>query len=589
MAVVKKWLSVSLSIVLVGVLLAACSSSNNTPEESESPSASPVESASADPSAEPTAGTGAEDAIGVFEATDANLVPAIAKNRTDTLIVGMTDPKGVFSPIFGETVYDNYVNNAIFDTFLEVAADGTYIESLAEKLDISEDGLKYTFHLKPGVTYTDGSPVTVKDYLFTLKLMLDASYDGPSDPLSYNIVGGQEYHDGKASEISGVKVIDDHTVEVTVTEKSALTRVELGSIPFMSEAYYGKGYKQGDLQSVKALNDKPLGSGQYKLVSYKPGQEVVLEANAQYFRGAPKVKNVIFKTTTESTNIAMLESGETDMDNITVSEDNVEALKMLGFLDVHVLPNNGYGYIAFNHKLKKFQDAKVRQALTYGLNRKEIVEGIYGPYAYVLNIPESNVSWAYTDENIEPYEFDPEKAKQLLDEAGWTVGSDGIREKDGEKFTINFSATADNPVVDALLPIMTTNYKDLGIEVVSETLDFNAIMDKSDTGDFEMFFAAWGLTPDPDNTVYITDGAQNDMGYSNPKVDELMAAGKKELDLEKRKEIYKQMYQELNKDLPAIFLYQRTNMWGISARTEGFDISPYKDFAYSLYQVELAQ
>jgi peptide/nickel transport system substrate-binding protein len=590
---VKKWFSVSLSVVLIGGLLAACTSNNNASPSQESASASPSPSATSSStstaSSEPTKSPGEDQTTGIIKASDPTKIPSVAQNRKDTLVVGMTDPKGVFSPLFMETAYDFYVNYALFDSFLEVKSDGTYIESLADKIDISDDKLKYTFHLKKGVTFSDGSPMTVKDYLFSLKLMLDSSYDGESDPLSYNIVGAKAYHEGTSSDISGVKIIDDLTVEVTVTEISALTRVELGGIYIQPEAYYGKGYKQGDLQSVKALNDKPIGSGQYKLASYKPGQEVDLEANDKYFRGAPKIKNVIFKTTTDSTNLAMLNSGETDMDNINVSADNVEELKALGFVDINILPNNGYGYIAFNHKLKKFQDVKVRQALTYGLNRAEIVEGIYGPYAHVLNIPESSVSWAYTDENVEPYAFDTEKAKKLLDEAGWTVGKDGIREKDGEKFKINFSATADNPVVDALLPIMTKNYKDLGIEIVAETLDFNAIMDKKTAGDYDMFFAAWGLTPDPDNTVYITDGAQNDTGYSNKKVDELMAAGKKELDTEKRKQIYKEMYQEMNKDLPNIFLYQRTNMTAVSARAQGFDISPYKDFPFSLYQVELQQ
>ncbi|REK61955.1 MAG: ABC transporter substrate-binding protein [Cohnella sp.] len=588
----RKWNWLMVVVLALSMMLAACTGNKND-NASESPSASPSENASPSASASSSpseTATGEDQTFGLIKATDTSKIPAVSKNRTDTLIIGMQAPQGIFNPIYMQTAYDFYVCYALFDSFLEVNPDGTYSESLAEKVDISEDGLKYTFHLKPGVTFTDGTPMTVKDYYFTLKLLLDSSYDGELDPLSYNIVGAKEYHENKASEISGVKIIDDYTVEVTVTEKSALTRDELGNIYILPEAYYGKGYKQGNLQSVKALNDKPLGSGQYKLASYKPGQEVVLEANENYFRGAPKIKQVIYKPTTETTQLEMLRNGETDMqEGVTVTEDNVEELKAFGFVDLSLLPNNGYGYIGLNHKLKKFQDAKVRQALTYGLNRAEIVESIYGPYARVINIPQSNVSWAYTEENIEKYEFDPEKAKQLLDEAGWVVGSDGIREKDGEKFKINFSATADNPVVDALLPIMTKNYKDLGIEVVSETLDFNAIMDKKDKGDYEMYFAAWGLTPDPDNTVYITNGAQNDSGYSNKKVDELMAAGKKELDIEKRKEIYKQMYQELNKDVPDILLYQRANLIAINARAQGFDISPYKEFPFSLYQVELQQ
>ncbi|MBJ8191851.1 ABC transporter substrate-binding protein, partial [Bacillus cereus] len=131
----------------------------------------------------------------------------------------------------------------------------------------------------------------------------------------------------------------------------------------------GKGFKKGNLDSIKALNNKPIGSGQYVLKSFSPGQQVVFDANPNYFKGAPKVKSVIFKTTTEETNLSMLQTGETDMDNITVTEDNVEELKALGFLDVNIMPTNGYGYIAFNHKEKKFKDPKVRQALTIGLNR----------------------------------------------------------------------------------------------------------------------------------------------------------------------------------------------------------------------------
>ncbi|OAB47486.1 ABC transporter substrate-binding protein [Paenibacillus antarcticus] len=582
----KKWNLMLVLLLSLTVVLSACSGGNN--KEANAPAATNDTKETVDTTT-PETPVAEEQSSGLIKATDVSLNPELAKNRKDTLIVGMVDPKGVFNPLFMETAYDFYVNYAIFDSFLEVKADGSYVNSLAEKIDVSEDGLKYTYHLKPGVTYTDGSPMKASDYLFTMKLLLDKSYDGESDPLSYHIVGAKEYNEGTSNDISGIKVIDDNTVEVSLTEYSALSPVELGGVYIMPESYYGKGYKQGNLESVKALNSKPVGSGQYKITSYKAGQEIVMAANENYFRGAPVVKNVIFKTTTDSTNMAMLQSGETDMDNINVSEDNVEELKALGFLDINILPNNGYGYIQFNHNDKKFQDPKVRQALTYGLNRSEIVEGIYGPYADVINIPQSKVSWSFTDENIEKYDFNIEKAKTLLDEAGWVVGASGIREKDGEKFKINFSATADNPVVESLLPIMTTNYKELGIEIVAEVLDFNAIMDKKTKGDFDMFFAAWGLTPDPDNTVFITKGAQNDAGYSNAKVDELMAKGKKEMDLEKRKEIYKEMYQELNKDVPMILMYQRTNMTSVNARAQGFDLSPYKEFPFSLYQVQLEQ
>ncbi|WP_348623996.1 ABC transporter substrate-binding protein [Paenibacillus peoriae] len=575
----KKWVSLLMMLTIVGVLFAGCSGGANEAQPQQG---------NADKKTEGNEGS-APVTEGVIKATDLSQNPPGATNRKDNIVVGMTSPKGVFNPLFWQTTYDLYVVRTVFDSFLQVKADGTYENSLADKVDVSPDGLKYTFHLKPGVKYSDGTPVTVKDYAFVLKVLHDPNYDGETDALSFKIKGGKEYHDGKANDISGIKVIDDNTVEVTVTEATAYTKDFLGEQYFMPEAYYGKGFKKGNLDSIKALNNKPIGSGQYVLKSFSPGQQVVFDANPNYFKGAPKVKSVIFKTTTEETNLSMLQTGETDMDNITVTEDNVEELKALGFLDVNIMPTNGYGYIAFNHKEKKFQDPKVRQALTIGLNRKEIVQGVYGPYANVINIPQSTESWSYTDEGINKYEFDTAKAKALLDEAGWKVGADGIREKGGEKLTINFSATADNPVVEALLPIMSNNYKELGIKLTSETLDFNAIMDKKDTGKFDMFFAAWGLTPDPDTTTFITNGAQNDIGYSNKKVDELTLAGKHELDQEKRKQIYKQLYQELNKDLPTIFMYQRRDMWPVNGRVTGLEITPYKDFEFTLHNAQIAQ
>lgn len=574
-------------LLIMMTVLAACSGDKAAETPKENPPA--TEQKAQEPATQEPAAESDSSNDGFFTATDKSSIPQRSLDRKDTLIIGITAPKGVFSPLFWSTAYDKYVVESVFDSFLVVQGDGTYKENLAEKIEVSDDAKTYTFHLKPGVKYSDGTPVTVKDYLFALKVLHDPKYDGESDILADKIKGGQEYHDGKAKDISGVKIIDDNTVQVEVTEVNALTKNNLGTIELLPEAYYGKNFKFGNLDTVKALNDKPIGSGQYVVKKFSPGQEVVLEANPNYFKGAPKIKNLIFKTTTDDTKMSMLQTGEIDMDMITVSEDSVEEMKGLGFLDLNIFPTNGYGYISFNHKDKKYQDQKVRQALTIGLNRKEVVAGAFGKFADVINIPESKQGWAYTNENIEPYDFDIEKAKKLLDEAGWKVGADGIREKDGQKFKINFSATADVSVVEALIPIMSKNYKELGIELSPETLDFNAISEKRKTGNFEMYFAAWGLTPDPDSTVYITKGSQNQINYSNKTFDELMLKGKKTLDVEGRKEVYKQAFQELNKDLPVIFLYQRRDMWAMNSRIKGFDITPYKHFTFSLYQAEIAQ
>jgi len=582
----KKW-SLVLSLVLaVSLLVSACSGNNNG---NNAPAANTGTNQEAGTEQTEAPAEAVEGGIGLIKASDPSKNQQIALDRTDTLIVGMTEPQGLFNPIFGQTVYDRYVYEIVFDSLVEYGLDASIENSLADSVTVSEDGLTYTYKIKEGVTYSDGTPVKASDYLFVMKLLHDPAYDGPSDIHSAHIVGGQEYYDGKSDTISGINIISDTEFSVTVSEYNALTPMSLGGVYLLPEHYYGAGYKHGDLQSIKALLDKPLGSGQYILTDYKPGQEVVFVANENYFKGAPKVPNLIYKVTSSVTDIAMLQSGETDMNDFTISADNVETLVELGYLDVNVHLNNGYGYVAFNMENPKFSDKKVRQALTYGLNRADVVEGIYGPYAEVINIPQSKESWSATTEGINTYDFDTEKAKALLDEAGWVVGSDGIREKDGVKLEINFSATADNPVIDALIPIMTLNYEELGVKLIAETLEFNAIMEKKDRGDYEMFFAAWGLTPDPDNTIFITGGAQNDFGYSNPRVDELMAAGKKEIDIEKRKPIYHEMYQLINDDAPFIFLYQRTNGTASNARVDNLIYSPYKYFSASLYQTTLQQ
>src|SRR5690606_31600737 len=139
--------------------------------------------------------------------------------------------------------------------------------------------------------------------------------------------------------------------------------------------------------------------------------------------------------------IQFFQTGELDYSGFTANQDNFEFLKSLGFADINVYTSSAYSYIVFNHEKEIFKDPRVRQAFIYGLDRKTIVNTFYEGYGQVANVPVSPTSWAYTDE-IGSTEYDPEKAKQLLEEAGWKVGSDGIREKDGQKLTVYYFTRA---------------------------------------------------------------------------------------------------------------------------------------------------
>ncbi|MFW5434610.1 ABC transporter substrate-binding protein [Paenibacillus apiarius] len=584
----KKFSTIMCLLLSLTLVLSACGGGSNAGSGDK-----PNDQAAEQPKGEGSdKDQGADSEIiseGVIKASDPGKSPEAAKNRKDTIIVGMLAPSGIINPIFAENVYDNYMTSAVFNSLLKINQDGTYSEDLAESYEVSEDKLTYTFKLKDGVKFSDGTPLTAEDVAFSITLLHDKSYDGPSDVIAHaRIKGGQEYKDGKATSIEGIKVIDPKTIEITTTEISALAFSTIGGVGVMPKAYYGKDYKQGSLGYMRDLFTSPLGSGPFKLVKFVAGQEAVFAANELYFEGKPKIENMIYKFTTEETNVQLLQTGETDMDNISVNKDQVEQLKEMGFLDVTLFPTNGYGYITFNHNRDEFKDKRVRQALAYGLNRQEIVDAIYQGYAEVIDVPQSKVSWSYTDE-VTHYNFDLDKAKQLLDEAGWKVGADGLREKDGKKFKINFTATTPNPVNDAIIPVAQANYKELGIEFNAEMMDFNAVVEKRKKGDFDMLFMAWQLTPDPQSgeNVFKTGGSQNDVGYSNPKVDELFTKAGKEIDVEKRKPIFKELYQELNEDLPYIFMYQRRDMFGTNARIQGFDMSPYRNFTYDLAKIQI--
>ncbi|XEC95875.1 ABC transporter substrate-binding protein [Paenibacillus tarimensis] len=593
----KKHIVLLLCMMLVGSLvLAACSQKEEnepevTPPQVNAPNEDNGENAGDDAEgSEQSEGSGESDQpeLGFIEAADPSLMPAASKSRTDTVIIGMNEPQGIFTPWFFNTAFDKYVFDVIFEGLGKVSQDGSIVPSLAT-WDISEDGKVYTFHIDPKAKFSDGTQVTAEDAEFAFYVYLDPAYDGRGDMMPVGIVGAEAYKDGNAETIEGVKVLDELTLEVTVEEAKAATIYDL-SVSVLPKQYYGKDFKKGNLDYVKSLNGKPLGSGPYVFDQFIPGQETRLTANENYWRGAPKVKNLIFKATTDETSAQLIQTGETDFEEgIIVSKDNVELVKGMGFVDISLLLNNGYGYIAVNNKLPKFQDKRVRQALTYGLDRESIVFAYSQGYAQVIDVPESKVSWAYPDESsITHYGYDPEKAKQLLDEAGWEIGSDGYRYKDGEKFTIHFSASTPNPVNDAIIPIATENYKELGIEFIAEQLEFNSVIEKRTKGEHEMAFLAWGLTPDPDPFgTFHTNGGSNWDGYSNPELDKLIEQAQAELDQEKRKQLLSQVYQILNEDVPNIYMYQRYNMNVFNTRLNGFDITPYYDFTESLWEVEI--
>ncbi|MGG0256134.1 ABC transporter substrate-binding protein [Bacillus toyonensis] len=517
-------------------------------------------------------------------ATDKTKVPDKAKNRKDTLVVGISKPGGVFLPYFQQNGWDGNVTSVIFAALVSTDKQGKPIPELAEKWDVSSDQLTYTFHLRKDLKFSDGSPLTADDVAFTLTLLHDKAYEGEIDISQYAVKGGKEYKEGKATSIEGIQVVDPQTIKITTEKVNSQAIFVLGGT-VLSKAYYGKDYKQNtSLDYLKELYGKPIAAGPYKFEKYIPGQEVRFVANENYYAGKPKIPNFIYKITSGDTKLQLFQTGEVDYTGLGTGDEILEQAKGLEFANIQIETAASFSYIYMNNNKPYLKDKKVRQALIYGLDRKKYVDTALKGYGTVANVPIHPTSWAYTEEGVNKYEYDKEKAKKLLDEAGWKVGSDGVREKDGQKLKLSYFGPSSAKDSDLLIPIAKENYKEIGVEFNPEFMDFNTMLSKVNKGDYDLASVSTPITSDPSETAgeYLSGVNDKSLGYKNAKVDELIKKGIETVDIEKRKPIYKELYKELSDDPPVILLNYRRTITGYNGNIKGIDSEKYNSISANL-------
>ncbi|PEC63742.1 ABC transporter substrate-binding protein [Bacillus toyonensis] len=517
-------------------------------------------------------------------ATDKTKVPDKAKNRKDTLVVGISKPGGVFLPYFQQNGWDGNVTSVIFASLVSTDKQGKPIPELAEKWDVSSDQLTYTFHLRKDLKFSDGLPLTADDVAFTLTLLHDKAYEGEIDISQYAVKGGKEYKEGKATSIEGIQVVDPQTIKITIEKVNSQAIFVLGGT-VLSKAYYGKDYKQNtSLDYLKELYGKPIAAGPYKFEKYIPGQEVRFVANENYYAGKPKIPNFIYKITSGDTKLQLFQTGEVDYTGLGTGDEILEQAKGLEFANIQIETAASFSYIYMNNNKPYLKDKKVRQALIYGLDRKKYVDTALKGYGTVANVPIHPTSWAYTEEGVNKYEYDKEKAKKLLDEAGWKVGSDGVREKDGQKLKLSYFGPSSAKDSDLLIPIAKENYKEIGVEFNPEFMDFNTMLSKVNKGDYDLASVSTPITSDPSETAgeYLSGVNDKSLGYKNAKVDELIKKGIETVDIEKRKPIYKELYKELSDDPPVILLNYRRTITGYNGNIKGIDSEKYNSISANL-------
>ncbi len=518
--------------------------------------------------------------------------------RGNVLTVGGTSPQGIFNPLTSSTVYDRYIYELIFDPLLQVEPSGalTTDGSLTKEYKVSDDGLVYTFHLREGIKWHDGTEVTADDVVFSYNTILAPDYKGKLYIAGMqSIVGAKDVKDGKAEVAEGIKALDKYTVEVIVEKAMSITLRQIANFYPVPKHYYEK----ANAEEMAALDRDPLGNGAFKLKKYEVEQYVELEPNKDYWQGAPKLDGIIWKVVANENELAEFEVGSIDAVNFENAKENYEVIEGYEHSELINNWNNGYAYAAFNFTNPIFQDKLVRQALVYGLDRHGFVQSFFGDLGgQVGHTPISPVSWAYPDlSQLNEYKYNPEKAGELLDQAGWVMGSDGFRYKDGKKLAFKWTSYNEAEWSTKVSALAAENWKQIGVDCEIVLMDFNSLSeltsDPGNKGKWDMTNAAWGLTADPD--MYSTFSKTtlppgNNKGYfQNDKIEELMVKGQSEFDQAKRKDIYLELAKEFNEELPYIFVYVRMNPWLVNKRVKNFNPTEFTEWSTNSHLIEIVK
>ena len=499
-------------------------------------------------------------------------------------------PEGVFMPAFFTFNNDSTVNTMLYEGLITLDENMDVKPSLAESYEFSEDKRTVTFKLRNGVKWHDGQVFTADDVKFTFDFCSNDKYNGPNTMFVKNIKGYDDFKNGKTNNLEGVKKVDDSTIEITTNDVYGSALINFG---YMMRIIPKHVWDKEDIEAAQKDTDlmrNPVGTGAFKLGKFTPDQGVELVANDDYWNGRPNIDKYIFKLVSQETSEAELTNKEIDImgiDDITKEEE--ENYKNQGF-KIDDLTNNAYQYVGINLIKPEFSDKRVRQALTYALDRETIVKDVLNGRGEVSSNPYPSNFWAHPD-GLNEYKFDPSKAIELLKESGFEYReSENKMYYKGNLFKFTYKYYSGDEKRDKYALILQQNFKDIGIEVELKPMEFTAMSNDVKTGNFDTYSMGIGnfydgdLSPSYLSTLTPPNG-YNYTGFNNKEVDELLLKGSKLVTKEERKPVFNEIALKLNEELPVIYGYHWKSTMVISNKIKNFkNAQPiYRQYAQEWY------
>lgn len=494
------------------------------------------------------------------------------------LIVGTSGSPTLFNELYSNDNVSSEVEGLIFDGLVssDLEFNTTTDNSMTESMEESEDGLTYTIKLREGIKFHDGEDLTADDVVFTYNIPLSDEYDGPR----------KSYFES----LESVEKVDDLTVKFTLKKVDVQFPVVGLGFGILPEHILGD-VPISELGEHEFNTKNPIGSGPFTFSEWKDGEYVKVEAFDDYYQGRPHLDSITMKIIPDA-NAMLTQLQNRDIDYWSgVPQSDVETVK--GFADsIGIRLENGlalsYSFLGYNLRNDLFKEKEVRQAITHAIDRETIVASIMEGYGEVAHVPESPLSWAYNPD-VPKFDYDVEKAKQMLADAGWTPGEDGILEKDGKRFSFEIKTNQGNKVREDITVLLQDQLKEVGIEAKPKIVEFSSLIADidPDVWNFEAIVLGWSLGIDPDpsgifHTKEIKKGL-NFAGYSNPELDKLMDEQLQERDKEKRKEQIGIIQQLLAEDQPYSFLYYPDEFRAMPAELQGYEFHA-KDALYNAHK-----
>lgn len=480
----------------------------------------------------------------------------------DTIITASIGEPSNLIPLLSTDSPSHEVASLIYNGLVKYDRDLNIVGDLAESWRFSNDHLSITFFLRKNVKWHDGKPFTAHDVMYTYKVIVD-----PRTPTAYS---------GDFLLVKKAEVLDDYTFRVTYDKPFAPALISWGVAILPRHLLEGK-----DI-TASPLIRSPIGTGPFRFHQWIPGDRIILLANEDYFEGKPYIERYIMRIIPDSATMFLeLKRYSIDMMGLTP----LQAVKQTDYpkfkreYDKYRYLAFSYVYMGYNLKHKFFKDKKVRHALSYAINKKEIIDGILLGQGVEATGPFKPDMWAY-NKNVRRFEFDKEKALSLLKEAGFTEGSGGILYKNGMPFEFTILVNQGNDVRIRCAELIQKRLSDIGIRVNIRVIEWASFINEFiDKRNFEAVILGWSIPNDPDIFDIWHSSKQgvkelNFIGFENREVDNLLVKARHTLKKEERRRYYFRIQEILAEEQPYTFLFIPYANIAIHKRFKGIEPAP---------------